>query len=199
MTNRSLSTFFFIVLFHATFAQVMHVPTTIQTPYGNVSHSYPVGSPHYYYGHGNISPKYRFTVVLVDDSTFTAKTRIDYSSDTHSLTIKGPRGQKQKIYPFYTKTIFRVDENGRKIFGIPTDSCWLFKSQPGKINAYSFLAERGMLYVIAIQEGNHGPIVPLTKDNLLPMVGTDPKILKLIEKGKLTKAVAEFNGVGSLP
>ena len=193
MINKSLSTVFFACLLQATFAQVHMVPNTIQTPYGNVSHSYPVGSPHYYYGQGQISAKYRFTVILVEDSTFTAKTRIDFTSDTHSLTIKGPRKQKQKIYPFYTKAIFRVDENGRKIFGIPTDSCWLFKCQPGKINAYSFLAERGMLYVIAIQEGEKGPIVPLTKDNLLPMVGTDPKILKLIEKGKLVKAVAAFN------
>lgn len=42
-----------------------------------------------------------------------------------------------------------------------------------------------MMYVIAIQEGDDSPIVPLTEANLLSMVGNDLKILKLIEKRKL--------------
>jgi hypothetical protein len=72
---------------------------------------------------------------------------------------------------------------------------WLFKSESGRINAYSFLAEKGMDYLIAIQQGDEGPIVPLTKDNLLPMVGNDARLIKLVEKGKLMKAVQIFNAI----
>ena len=177
----------------ASFCQMMPVTTTMQTPYGKVPYTYYVPSPQYFYGQANISLKYKFTVVLADDSTFTARTKIDFTSDTHSLTVRGANRQKQKIYPFYTKEIFRIDENGRKISGVPSDSCWLFKCHEGKINAYSFLAEKGMAYVIAIQQGDDGPIVPLTKNNLLPMVGNDPKIVKLVEKGKLVRAVQTVN------
>ena len=146
-----------------------------------------------FYGSGRISVKYPFTVELKNDSTFTVKTRIEHTDATHALTVKDGNRKKVNISPSDTKAIFRIRADGWKIYGIPADSCWLFLSEPGYINSYSFLAEPGMSYVIAIQDGEDGPIVPLTKDNLLPILGNDPKILKLIDKGKLVKAVELFN------
>ena len=187
--------FLSLALAGAAFAQMVPVTTTIRTPYGNVPHTYYVGSPrmHNFSGQVNASLKYKFTIVLKNDSTITVRTRIDHSGATHTLSVKHKDRFEQMISPADTKEIFRYDVENRKISGIPADSCWLFKTKPGKINCYSFLSEMGMAYVIAIQLGDDGPIVPLTKENLIPMVGNDPKLLKYIEKGKLRKAVETFN------
>jgi hypothetical protein len=99
--------------------------------------------------------------------------------------------------PGDTQEIYRMTASGVKISGQPADSCWLFKAVSGKISAYSYLAEVGYSYVIAIQdtEEENQPIVPLTKKNLEAMVGTpeNDNVLKLIEKGKLVKALEAYN------
>lgn len=172
------------------------VTTTMRTPYGNVPHTYYVPSPRMYYGNpnSNISAKYEFTIVLKNDSTFSTRTRINLEDEkNHSLVVKNKK-VKQTYFPADTKTISRINFDGQLLTGIAADSCWLFKCGTGKINSYSFLAEVGMGFVIAIQEGNDGPIVPLTKENLEFIVGPDdPKIYQLIEKKKFIKAIEMYN------
>lgn len=179
-------------------AQMIPMTTTIRTPYGNVSHTYHVYSPtpHYYYNQGPISNKYEFTVVLKNDSMFDVRTRIvlPKEKENHSISVKTKQG-KQIFFPSDTKSVSRITMEGKQLLGIAADSCWLFRTATGKINSYSFLAEPGMTYVIAIQQGDDGPILPLTKENLIPIIGTaDEKLNKLIEKGKLVKAVEVYNG-----
>ena len=167
--------------------------TTIKTPYGNVPVTTYIPGPRYYYGTPNVSMKYQFHIILKNDSTVVDRTRINIDKDQdNSLTVKH-KGNKQVIFPKDTKFIYRMTGAGLQLAGIPADSCWLFKTIRGKINGYSFLAEEGMTYVIAIQQGSEGPIVPLTKENLLPMVSTDPKAVKLAEKDKLHRAITTFN------
>ena len=196
MFRRLLLTQLLTLIVPQAFAQVTSVPTTIHTPYGNVTHTNYVPAPRYYYGsYGKekISHKYLFTVVLKkNDSTFTVKARIDHASNNHYIIVKAGK-RNDKIVPSDTKMIYRIDFQGTRLYGLPADSCWLFKSQPGKINSYSFLAEKGMDYVIAIQNGDEGSIVPLTKENLLEMVGDNSWTLKLIDQGRLVKAVQTFN------
>lgn len=179
------------------FAQMIPMTSTIRTPYGNVPYTYHVYSPtpHYYYNQGSISNKYEFTVVLKNDSMFDVRTRIDLPKDkgNHSITFKTKTG-KQTLSPSDTKAITRITYEGKQLYGIAADSCWLFKTDAGRINSYSFLAEPGMSYIIAIQDGENGPIVPLTKENLQAIVGTgNEKINKLLAKDKLIKAVEEYN------
>jgi hypothetical protein len=178
---------------HDIFAQGF-IPVTqqINTPYGNVPHTYyvPTGMG-YYYNRGNISYKYEFTVILKNDDKLTFKSKIGLSDSIHSLTYK-EAGEKRKILPLDTKEVFRFTTSGKRITGIPTDSCWLFKVVEGKINGYSFLATEGAEHLSAFQVGD-GEILPLTKDNLMPIVLDDPRRVKWVERGKLGKVIADFN------
>jgi hypothetical protein len=184
------------------FAQVMiAVPRTIHTPYGNATlTSYQMGMPFNY----NLSNKkgkarpnsmtYEFRVVLKNDSSFSSKAKINVKDiKHHTIVIKGKK-EEIAFSPSETKSVSRVTMEGVKIPGVPTDSCWLFKTYTGKINVYSFLAELGTAYAIAIQDGADGVIKPLTKENLLEMVEYDnPKVHELIEKGDLIDAIRLYN------
>ena len=140
--------------------------------------------------------KYNFTVVISDDSTITSRAKIDITDKQHAIPMKVKKGVKRSIFPKETKELYRILPSGKKLSGIPADSCWLFKSVTGKINVYSSLAELGYTYITAIQNGDDGPIVPLTKKNLEAIIGTpeNPRVLKLLEKNKLSQAIELFNG-----
>jgi hypothetical protein len=176
-------------------AQGMVMPhtSTIRTPYGNVkttSYSYmPMN-----YGSKTSSAKYEFEIVFYADSTLTTRAKIDFSDNRHSMKVKTEKGKKT-LFPSGTKEIYRITSEGNKIKGVSADSCWLFKTVAGKINAYAFLPEGQYTYVTAIQDGDQNPIVALTRKNLEAIVGSlaDPKVLKLIENNKLIKAVQLYN------
>lgn len=174
----------------------MSVPrtSTISTPYGNVRTTTYTNIPVYYGGTGIVSAKHKFTIILKNDSTVTANTKIDMTDKTQGVYVKVKGKGKEKIEPVDTKEIYRITAEGRKISGMPVDSCWLFLSAKGKINTYSNLAEVGTMYAVAIQQGDTGPIKPLTKNNLLAIVGDEPKLKKLVERGKFIKAIDAYNG-----
>ncbi|MFN5169083.1 MAG: hypothetical protein ACK5DD_05630 [Cyclobacteriaceae bacterium] len=186
---------FFLILTGslAAIAQGMWVPrpTTINTPMGNVTTTTMQYTP-MYYGNQQNSLKYQFTIVMADDSTFSQRTTIDISEKKHTLKVKTRNGKKL-IAPSDTREVYRITMEGRKLEGIPADSCWLFHSVKGKINCYAYLAEEGYNFLAAIQQGE-GPILPLTKANLLAMVGTqDPKLQKMIDRGKFASAIKRYN------
>ncbi|MBK8291440.1 MAG: hypothetical protein IPK96_11390 [Flammeovirgaceae bacterium] len=173
-------------------AQFMIPQTTvIKTPNGNVNHttySYhqmPTGSI------GPVSIKYDFTIVLKDSTVLNARTRIEYKDSTNIVTVKD-KNEKRIIKPSETVELFRILPDGRKFGGIATDSCWLFQCTKGKINGYSRLADQNEDHVVAIQTGD-GPILPLSKDNLLDMVGEHKYCIELIEKKKFIKAIETYN------
>jgi len=176
-------------------AQFTPVKSTFSTPMGKVTVTdYRYTPMHYYYGQAPVSGKYSFYIILKNDSAFTAKTAIDISDNKKQFVTVKVKKEKHQIFPADTKTISRIPPEGKQLVGIPADSCWLFQCASGKINSYSFLAEPGMLFVSAIQYGNDAPIVPLNKENLVAIVGTEnEKVNKLIERGKLIKAVSQFN------
>ncbi len=187
-------TIFFIafILFNSSFAQYIPVPSTIKTPYGNVPYTtYMYNRMDYYYGTKNISAKYEFKAIMKNGEQKVFKSRINLDDSIHSLTYKED-GIKKKLTPKETVEIFRYGFSGKKIVGIPTDSCWLFKVLEGKINGYSFLSEESTTYLSAFQEGD-GEILPLTKDNVMFYVGDDPKRIKWIEKGNYVKAILDYN------
>lgn len=138
------------------------------------------------------SVKYPFTIVFSSDSIVQVKAKINVSEKNHFIKAKINK-QKVVIKPKDTKEIYRIDDTGLKISGMPTDSCWLFLAVKGKINGYSYLAEKGSSSLIAIQKGEGAPILPLNKDNLEEMVAENPEALKFAQKKKLEKAITTFN------
>lgn len=178
------------------YAQFGSVPMnqTIRTPYGNQTITTYQHMPMYYYGNRQASVKHTFTIVLSGDSSVTTNTKINISEKQHTMRVKTPVG-KRTLFPSNTQEIYRITAMGKKLTGIPADSCWLFKVASGAINSYSHLAEEGYVYVIAIQNGNDAPIVPITRKNLEAILGEtiDPKVKKLIDKNNLTSAIERYN------
>lgn len=191
--------FVFLLLFSAglAFGQGMMIPqtTTINTPYGNVkSTSYSYSHMNYGNGSSSKSMKYNFEIVLPADSTLKTKAKIDFSEKTHSMQVKTNQGKKT-LSPSDTKEIYRITADGKIVKGISADSCWLFRTVESKINVYSFLPQDHYTYAIAIQDGENGPIIPITRKNLEAIVGNtaDPRVLKLIERKKLVPAIQLYN------
>src|SRR5688572_14076225 len=120
-------TFLVLITIKVCPAQGIMVPrtSTFQTPYGNVkttSYSYmPMN-----YGSNSSSVKYQFEIVFNADSTLRTKSKIDFSDNRHTMRIKTERGKKT-LFPSGTKEIYRITSEGKRIKGVPADSCWLFK------------------------------------------------------------------------
>lgn len=104
----------------------------------------------------------------------------------------------QKIYSDQTQYISTIADyqSNREIYGIPTDSCWMFKVMSGPINVYSkyFNEFENDFHnaVIAIQL-NDGPIVKYSVDALKQMVGQNADALAYIEKENYYKAIKKYN------
>jgi hypothetical protein len=178
----------------AGFSQFVTVPTKINTPYGKVTvptQQYAPWMHHNNYS-GYSNQKHRFHIVLLNDSIIEAKASINISDSVHYLEW-GKREKKTIIKPAETKEIYRMDFYNKKITGIPHDSCWLFPVDTGKIRTYSIVSDIDYPLIAYIQEGNEKPILPLAKENLLPMVSGNKKAIKLAEKEKLLKAIDVYN------
>jgi hypothetical protein len=176
------------------YSQYHTMPMKINTPYGPRTIDGPriYQAPMHFYSNGPYSQRYTFTIVLSNDSLFSASAKIDLKENKNKLKVKS-KGKKMELYPADTKTISRITSTGKAIIGIPADTCWLFKITEGKINVYSFLAEFDNAYAIAIQEGNDGEIVKLNEENVKYMVTGHENAMALAEKKRLLKAIQEFN------
>jgi hypothetical protein len=172
------------------FAQFITVPTKMSTPRGTITIPTQRYTPMYYnYQNGN--RKHDFTIVLLNDSVVQAKTKINIGDSIHTLEW-GKKENKTIIRPSETKEIYRMDD-GKKITGIPADSCWLFLVDDGKIKTYSITSETDYPLIQYMQKNETGPIMLLTKENMLEMVKDNEKASKLAEKGKLLKAISVYN------
>lgn len=175
-------------------AQFVSVPTKINTPYGTSTIQTQMYMPmKYHQGSSIINLKHTYTIVLLNDSTIEAKTKIDINSTVNSLSW-GNGDNKTIIRPSDTKEIYRIGRNGKKITGIPMDSCcWAFLVDTGKIRTYSITSEIDAPMITYIQKGGSGEIVFLTAENMWPMVADHEKALALVKKDKLLKAIKEYN------
>jgi len=171
-------------------AQYYNVPTKFSTPHGNITVYERVYMPRFQ-NYGTVSIKHVFTIVLRNDSVITKKAKIVTEDSVHILSWN-EKGEKKSIAPAETKEIYRM-ENGKKITGSPTDSCWLFPVESGAISTFSILSETDDPIISHIQKGSGGVILPLTKENLIPMLSDNEKAIKLVEKRKLLKAIDMYN------
>jgi hypothetical protein len=196
MTNHQIlknssTCFLFLVLLVVSSSAQYSTPMTIKTPYGNrtiwtpSTTRFPTN-----YNQGFVNRKHNFTIVLLNDSSFEVKAKINIEEDINS--IKWGKGEEQHtIVPSETKEIYRTGING-KIRGIPRDSCWLFMIKPGKISTYSISSEMDNPLINYIQKGD-GEILPLLAMNVEDMVSDNEKALALVKKGKLLKAIEKYN------
>ncbi|UIR56505.1 hypothetical protein LZQ00_01485 [Sphingobacterium sp. SRCM116780] len=176
-------------------AQFSIPPSRISTPYGKVNIP-GVYSPRIYSFNGAspVSGKYDFTIVLLNDSSFTTKTKIkiDLEKNHCDLNWKS-KGIQHTITPKETKEIYRTTFDNRRITGIPLDTCWAFLIDSGKIRTYSITSDFNSPTICYIQSGKNGKLLALTPDNLRPLIGDNPAVLKLVDKNKLLKAIKDYN------
>jgi hypothetical protein len=190
--KNSSACFLFSVLLAVSSSAQFSTPTTIKTPYGNrtiwtpSTTRFPTN-----YNQGFVNRKHNFTIVLLNDSSFEVKAKINIDDSVNS--IKWGKGEEQHtIVPSETKEIYRTGVNG-KVRGIPKDSCWLFLVKPGKISTYSISSEMDNPLINFIQKGEGGEILPLLAMNVEDMVSDNEKALALAKKGKLLKAIEKYN------
>jgi len=115
---------------------------------------------------------------------------------THKLNYK-INSTEATVLPWQTKRILVNGPDGSKLVGTPMDGCWAFLMGTGKIRTYSINAESDNFVIAYIQKSSEAPIVLLTKENLGSMVSDNEKALKLVEKGKLLKALEVYNKGGA--
>jgi len=185
---------FALLVIQSVNAQFAPSSMRISTPYGPRTIPTYQHSPMMLYrgGAGNPSIKYKFTVVLINDSIVKDKGRINIYDSVHSITFKD-HGEKKTYKPSDTRELFRLTPEGMKLSGIPSDTCWLFKTETGKINLYSCIAEPGTDMVTAMQTGEDAGIESLDKEKVMELVKQYPRLLKMAEKGKLVKALRGYN------
>lgn len=174
-------------------AQGFYTPQTFSTPYGNVTTYQYHHTPNYYYAGntGPVSEKCDYKIVLKNDSIIEVFAKININERVQFISFKRKK-EKFIIKPSDTKEII-CSSYSQPMKGIPTDSCWLFKSFSGAINAYSYLPEPETMFIVAVQKGKNEPIVPLTKDVLVEMVSDNPKALNKAENDKFVAAIKIYN------
>jgi hypothetical protein len=178
---------------HATVvAQFVSVPYSMSTPGGNVTMYQHVYMPTHY---NNSSPtKWKFQVTLKNDSVINLKSKMLAKNKKMYVELKTGKFRRN-IYPDETKQVVGANENGVKLTGMPTDSCWLFLFIKDPISCYSSVPSVAVYNTIAIQKGS-GEIVSLNKENLKAMIDIDDKkVQRLIEKDNLHDAILRYNKV----
>ena len=131
--------------------------------------------------------EYEIRVLLQNDSVIIDAGKLDTIREKQTITFKN-----KVITPNETKEIvFPVDEDDF-LKGIPKDSCWLFKTTSGAINAYAIFPQIDTKEIVAIQKLK-GEIIPFSKELLIEWLKLDPKAVKLAEKDKYLEAIKVYN------
>lgn len=116
----------FVLAFLNGHAQFVPVPQTFNTPMGPIHTTHYMYMPHNY-GSGSYSPKFKFTVILNNDSTFTFKSQMMAEKKKMYVEYKDKKTKKKvKLFPSDTKSLSGFNALSISMTGMPVDSCWLF-------------------------------------------------------------------------
>ena len=137
--------------------------------------------------HFSAKKDYEIRVVLQNDSVIVDAGRFDTTMSRQTVTFKN-----RVITPNETKEIVFPIEEGDFLKGIPKDSCWLFKTTAGAINAYATSPQIDSKNIVAIQK-LRGEIMPFSKELLMEWLKLDEYAVKLAEKGKYLEAIKKYN------
>lgn len=138
-----------------------------------------------------VSRRNNFTIVLNNDSVLERKAMIDVYKEVHQLK-ENYESEEFIVKPSDTKEIYRTTIDGRKIVGKPFDNCWIFMVDSTNIRTYSYTSEGDNAPIAYIQKDEHSEILPLNVGNLEEMIQDDKKVLALLHKGKLMKALRAY-------
>lgn len=198
VNTMKLNIFLFLKLFLIpilTQAQFTPVPMTMNTPMGPIHTTHYIYMPYQYGRISNYNPKYKFTVQLKNDSLFSCKSRMESANKRMYIVYKDQWKDEIKVYPSDTKSLSAQEGMTGIMYGMPADSCWLFRVIKGPILGYTSIPSEDVNAVIVIQKGTDQQIVSLTKQHVTNMVSdlTDEKITKWLEKGHLIKVIQRYN------
>jgi hypothetical protein len=160
--------------------------------------------------HAPVSMKYVFRVTMKDSTVKDVYSKIFTDTAKHKcylyyidkkLLKTDPSHAAHYIYPNQTICITRVfvNENNDsvKVYGAAMDSCWMFKTIKGRINAYSYLSEVGQDFdvytIVGIQLGFDNPVQNFNDRNLQKMIADDRKAMKLLDDDDYYGAIEKFN------
>ena len=171
-------------------AQMIHVPTRISTPRGNVTVNTPMpgATPAYHYGNKNFEPKAPtyFTVYLKDGQKFTG-------TGAFSNRLKDPfvrvdyYGKKRVVRPQETtKIIARIDSTSIEMPSYK-NSNWLMPVDDSLKNIY-----RNAISDDGVFRKDDNNFKELTREEVLEIVKGNGESEILAEKGKLWQALKEF-------
>ncbi len=136
--------------------------------------------------------KYKFEVTLKNGEVINVESSIQTFDKKLFIGYK-KNGSPQMVNPSDTKKIVALLGSNR-IPGVVTDSCWLFLLGSEKIKFYAIEPELRKKNFVAVQKGNDGTIVPLSKKNLKELFNTNnEEILIWIEEGKFFNAIKRYN------
>jgi hypothetical protein len=201
-----MKSFFFLVITlfigTSTHAQRMTpISIPMKTPMGTIQRTEWVYHPDNYGGYAPANYKMRYRITLANDSVLQFRTKIDhdttsyfiYAEDGNGRFVKDAEGKRKKIRPSDTKDLHGVFPSGKSFKSVlVSDSCWFFKIGDGAIKTFSVYPDP-INSPDAFQAGDGAPIEKLTKEALKPHIADEPKTLKLLEKGKLEKAIKVYN------
>ena len=147
--------------------------------------------------------KVNYRVILNSGATLVVQSRIMFDENGKAyLELENKSRKKedtlrtQKILPAMTRSITKLTSGQNEIIlGSPADSCWLFKSISGAVNAYSFLPETYDLhigYLKMIQKENN-ELLTLNEANLKTILADDPQAMALVDKKKYFEALQLYN------
>jgi hypothetical protein len=148
-----------------------------------------------------ISKKHKFQVWMKDSTTLTLEGKIDvdsvsyYLSWTDKSVKKKDSGRIRKIYPGQTRCIAVVNEDDSTLLlGPAAEDSWLFPVIQGRLTVYAPFAENNLpdVFFLFVRHGE-GPLTEMTMDNLANLMQGNPKAFGLLKKGKVRKAIEQFN------
>ncbi|HTD40036.1 MAG TPA: hypothetical protein VK671_05410 [Mucilaginibacter sp.] len=160
----------------------------------------------------NTPQEFDFQVTMLDSTKkqITSAIYTDTIAKAHFIVSvdkqykKSDPNRYKRIYPFQTKSLVCVliptdgfhKRPEKHLYGQITDSCWMFKTITGHINAYSVtpndLGPLDPSTIVGIQL-NNGPILTCNSENLKAMVGQNTKALELIADKKYLRAIKKYN------
>jgi hypothetical protein len=185
-----------VVLFATdVFSQFTPTTTTLSTPRGDVKiQDLRYTGPYNMYmvklsikKPFNLKNKYEIRALLQNDSVIIDAGKLHKDGNTYIITY-----DSLKIKSTETKEIIFPIEEGEFLKGIPKDTCWIFKTASGTINAYAVTPNIDTKDIVAIQKLT-GEIVPFSKELLIEWLKLDPKAVKLAEKDKYLDAIKLYN------
>ena len=95
-----------------------------------------------------------------------------------------------------TKYISKLGEENEELMqGLPADSCWMFKSVSGKVNAYSFLPEQYEVHLGYLKwlQKEDGPFEKVDEATMRELFKDDTEALAMLDKKKYFEALKRYN------